>query len=218
MEKGGKGLSNRADKENPLDPNNIPHPAKDIPKDPPELSWDDFIKLLQENHESAFELTAFVVLPHNESTAPQSGFEQAKFISNSIRSVTGYRFKLVQIWVTLQIITDCIYSYHSVRHSKASAKVNTYVFYCAQLKGEETKNKISEDRKKRRARMKMDRFNCNGWLNVNINDDEPHITRVRITHYRCHQPYTDISVSTEVETLVESLKNMSAAQVMSHLA
>lgn len=65
MERGGKGLPNRADKENPPDPNNIPHPAKDILKEAPELSWDKFIKLLQESHKNAFELTAFVILPHN---------------------------------------------------------------------------------------------------------------------------------------------------------
>jgi hypothetical protein len=79
--KQGQGL-NRVDKGNT--PLNVPSPVKDIPKDP-DLSWEEFITLLCENHESAFELTAFVTLPRKDgSDVPHISLEQAKFISTSI--------------------------------------------------------------------------------------------------------------------------------------
>ena len=86
-------------------------------------------------------------------------------------------------------------------------------YLCAQLKGQETKNKVASDLKKRWAHIKMVCFMCNRWLNVCINDDEPNVVRVCITHHRCHQTYTNISVSKAIEDVVENLKDMPAAQV-----
>jgi hypothetical protein len=36
---------------------------------------------------------------------------------------------------------------------------------------------------------------------------------VRITHYRCHPPYTDISISEDVAKDIEQLKDLTAGKV-----
>ncbi|KAJ6595047.1 hypothetical protein DFH09DRAFT_906413, partial [Mycena vulgaris] len=66
---------------------------------------------------------------------------------------------------------------------------------------------------KRRARMKMDRFNCDGWLHITADDTDTNIVTVRMTHHRCHTPYLDISIPQAVKDTVESLKHLTAAKV-----
>lgn len=67
--------------------------------------------------------------------------------------------------------------------------------------------------------MTMDRYNCYGWLHVSVNDDDLSSATIRITHHRPHHPYTDISVTPEVEDIVNKLKNLTAAKVcvLTHL-
>jgi hypothetical protein len=98
-------------------------------------------------------------------------------------------------------------SYHSQRSG-------THVFYCAQLDGEETKNKV-DDMKKRRARMKMDRFKCSGWLRVTVDGDGDgqDTIRVRLTHALPHQKYTDISLPEATTKIIEEMKDSPAAKV-----
>jgi len=115
------------------------------------------------------------------------------------------------------MLTDHGSSFKTKQCSKASNQINTFVFYCAQLKGQETKSKVVSDLKKQWAHMKMDHFMCNGRFNICINDDEPNITRVCITHHWCHQTYTNISVSKDIEDIVENLKDMPTAQVFLHV-
>ncbi|KAJ7245269.1 hypothetical protein C8J57DRAFT_1082436, partial [Mycena rebaudengoi] len=67
---------------------------------------------------------------------------------------------------------------------------------------------------KRRARMKMDRFACDGWLHITVNDEDLELVTVRMTHYRCHTPYVDISIPKEVKETVESMKNLPASKVI----
>lgn len=61
--------------------------------------------------------------------------------------------------------------------------------------------------------MKMDRYECNGWLNICINDEYPDEARVLITHHRSHQCYTNITISEDVEKLVADHRDMTASQV-----
>ncbi|KAJ7683354.1 hypothetical protein B0H17DRAFT_834078, partial [Mycena rosella] len=103
--------------------------------------------------------------------------------------------------------------YKKKTKSKVADSVYTYTFYCAQLKGEETKNHLAADPKKRRARMKMDRFACDGWLHITVDDAEISVVTVRMTHHRCHTPYLDISISNEIKETVENLKHLTAAKV-----
>lgn len=95
---------------------------------------------------------------------------------------------------------------------KRNHSATTYTFYCAQFEGEQTKKKLTETGK-RRARMTMDRYKCSGWLFITLNNDDLIMAGVRITHYRCHPPYTDISISDDVVDDIERLKDLTAAKV-----
>jgi len=81
------------------------------------------------------------------------------------------------------------------------------------MKGSETKNKRTEEKSKRRARMKMDRYECNGHLYITADKHDHQMLHVRITHHRWHHPYTDISIPNEVETIIQELKDLPAAKV-----
>jgi len=60
----------------------------------PQISWEEFVTLLTENHNSAFELTTLVMLcDHELLTPPQSSHEQAKALSLAVREAAGYWFK-----------------------------------------------------------------------------------------------------------------------------
>lgn len=97
--------------------------------------------------------------------------------------------------------------------SKTSDSLKVYTYYCAQLEGEQTKHKLNEDKNKQRARMTMDRYNCYGWLNISVDDDDLSFANIRITHHLSHHPYTDISITPEVEEIVEKLQDLTAAKV-----
>ena len=88
----------------------------------------------------------------------------------------------------------------------------TYTFYCAQLKGEQTKSKLTETGVQQ-VRITMDRFKCSGWLIITLDVGDLTSTGIRITHYQPHTPYTDISLSEEVTKEVERLKDLTAAKV-----
>jgi hypothetical protein len=81
--------------------------------------------------------------------------------------------------------------------------------YCAQLDGEQTKNKTG----KRWARMTMERYKCSRWLFVTLDSCDGKMAGIRMTHYRCHPPYTNISISEDVATEIEKLKDLTAAKV-----
>ena len=88
-----------------------------------------------------------------------------------------------------------------------------YTFYCAQLKGEQTKHKLTDNTSKRRARMTMDWYQCDGWLHVTVDESDLSMVCIRITHYRWHHPYTDISISDNIAKEIEKLKDLPAAKV-----
>jgi hypothetical protein len=88
-----------------------------------------------------------------------------------------------------------------------------YVWHCAQLNGQATKNKKIKKPAKRHVHMKMDRFNCNGWLRITVNNDDTSILRVWLTHHQCHQPYTDISIPKSIKDIITEMKDSSAVKV-----
>jgi hypothetical protein len=98
------------------------------------------------------------------------------------------------------------------KQSEKTAEVTTYTFYCAQLAGEQTKQKRTETGK-RRARMTMDRYKCGGWLILTINENELASVGIRLTHHRQHPPYTDISILEDIVKEIERLKDLTAAKV-----
>lgn len=77
----------------------------------------------------------------------------------------------------------------------------------------ETKNKRTDEKSKRRARMKMDRYACNGHLYVTADENDHEMLHVRVTHHRWHQPYTNISISEDVEIIIQEMKGLPAAKV-----
>ncbi|KAF8882475.1 hypothetical protein CPB85DRAFT_1202257, partial [Mucidula mucida] len=118
----------------------------------------------------------------------------ARQIAREVREATGYRF---------------IYK----RCRETSATTRTFIFFCAQLSGEETKQRLVEDPKKQRMRMKMDRFACNGWLRVAFTNDDATIARIRITHHHVHEPYTDINLGIKEKSLIQELKHLAPSKV-----
>ncbi|KDR82282.1 hypothetical protein GALMADRAFT_115207, partial [Galerina marginata CBS 339.88] len=94
-----------------------------------------------------------------------------------------------------------------------SDSIKTYTFFCSQLRGEETKQKLNEDPKKRRARMTMDRFDCNGWLRITMTDGYPNLAGIKITHHRTHCQYVDISLTDKVSAIIQAMVDMPASKV-----
>jgi hypothetical protein len=74
-------------------------------------------------------------------------------------------------------------SFKTYEKSKASDRVKMYVWHCAQLNGQAIKNKKIDKPAKQCAHMKMDQFNCNGWLQITVNDNDTSIARVQLTHH-----------------------------------
>lgn len=75
------------------------------------------------------------------------------------------------------------------------------------------KQKLNPDAKKKRARMTMDRFECNGYLRVTMTDRDTSLAGVAITHHRSHCPYVDISVPDKVNSVIQEMINMPASKV-----
>ena len=88
-----------------------------------------------------------------------------------------------------------------------------YTFYCAQLEGEQTKHKLTDNTRKRCARMTMDQYQCDGWLHVTVNESDLSIVCIYITHYCWHHPYMDISILDDIAEEIEKLKDLPAAKV-----
>ncbi|KIJ91169.1 hypothetical protein K443DRAFT_48283, partial [Laccaria amethystina LaAM-08-1] len=122
--------------------------------------------------------------------------EVAKKIACYVWDATGYRF-----------------NYKKRAKSRQDDAVATYSFYCAQLEGEATKQRLVDELGKRRVRMTMDWFPCEGWLIVTVDEANRDVASIRITHHRCHVPYTDISISEDVAQLIEEMKNLPASKV-----
>ncbi|KAF8220085.1 hypothetical protein L208DRAFT_1417171 [Tricholoma matsutake] len=97
------------------------------------------------------------------------------------------------------------------RKSQTAETTMTYKFYWAQLHGEQTKKKLVETGK-RWAHMTMDQYKCSGWLFVTLNENELTMACIHITHYRCHPPYADISISDSIVKEIEGPKDMTAAK------
>ncbi|KAF8230921.1 hypothetical protein L208DRAFT_1102684, partial [Tricholoma matsutake] len=110
-------------------------------------------------------------------------------------------------------LTGFRFNYKKKQVSKTCDGITMYSFYCAQLKGEQTKHKLTDDTRKRCARMTMDRYQCDGWLHVTVNESDLSTVCVCITHYHWHHPYTDISISDNIAEEIEKLKDLPAAKV-----
>jgi len=91
--------------------------------------------------------------------------------------------------------------------------VVTYAFHCAQLEGAATERVINSDPKKRRARMVMEHFPCNGKLHITLNPEVTDAARIHIEHHLPHQHYVDISLTDEMKDIIEEMKDSPASMV-----
>ncbi|KAF8224827.1 hypothetical protein L208DRAFT_1181424, partial [Tricholoma matsutake] len=105
------------------------------------------------------------------------------------------------------------FNYKKKQVSKTCNGITMYTFYCAQLKGKQTKHKLTNDTRKRRAHMTMDWYQCDGWLHVTVDESDLSTVCIHITHYRWHHPYTDISILDNIAEEIEKLKDLPAAKV-----
>ncbi|KAJ7923296.1 hypothetical protein B0H13DRAFT_1517384, partial [Mycena leptocephala] len=103
--------------------------------------------------------------------------------------------------------------YKKKTSSKADRSTTTYTFYCAQLKAKESRHSLVDNLQKRRAWMKMDCFECDGWLHITVNNNDLRIATVQMAHHRCHTPYVDISIPKEVKQTDESTKHLPTSKV-----
>ncbi|KAJ7195764.1 hypothetical protein GGX14DRAFT_376709, partial [Mycena pura] len=128
------------------------------------------------------------------------GDETAKKIATLVWDATQYR-----------------YIYKKKAESRSSTAATTYTFFCAQNEKEETKTRLTDDVRKRRARMKMDRFLCNGYLHVTVSPDNPETIRLRLQHHRAHCHYVDISLPDDIKKLVEEMKDQPASNIWTRI-
>lgn len=96
-----------------------------------------------------------------------------------------------------------------MKKSHASDSIMTYTFHCTQLDGEQTNNKTE----KRWACMTMERYKCSRWVFVTLHSCDGKMAGICMTHYWCHPPYTNISISEDVAMEIEKLKDLTAANV-----
>jgi hypothetical protein len=61
--------------------------------------------------------------------------------------------------------------------------------------------------------MTMDRFKCDGWLHITLDDELEDVAVIHTTHHQNHIPYTDISISEEVMNEIKWLKDLPAGKV-----
>ena len=104
-------------------------------------------------------------------------------------------------------------SYKDVNTSQSSDSVKTYRFFCAQLNGQETKTQLVDDHEKCRICLKMDRFNCYGWLHITMQDSNLKIAKIQLSHHEPHCHYVNIALDDKVKRLVKELKNLTLRQV-----
>lgn len=98
----------------------------------------------------------------------------------------------------------------SIRYKKKKEGSNFdhYTFYCAQYEKEITKKHLTDNINKQRARLTMDRFDCNGYLHVSIPCENAEEVRVKLTHCEAHIHYVNIEIDGALKTRVEELKDL----------
>ncbi|KAJ7726309.1 hypothetical protein DFH07DRAFT_758176 [Mycena maculata] len=123
------------------------------------------------------------------------GAQTAKNVAARVWDWTGYRF-----------------IYKKKERSRSSEGTLTYTFFCAQNEKEVTKEKLHPDPRERRARIKMDRFPCNGYLRITVVEGEVTLG-IRLTHHRAHCQYVDISIDDETKKLIDAMKDSPASAI-----
>ncbi|KAK0195242.1 hypothetical protein F5146DRAFT_924422, partial [Armillaria mellea] len=103
--------------------------------------------------------------------------------------------------------------YKKVIESESTADMKTYFYYYAQIEGEQTRNKLYTNPKKRRAQMMMDHFPCHGWMYVQVSETDLTVVNMCLSHHCVHTPYCDISIDGQVKTILDEMSDMPAHKV-----
>ncbi|KAJ7240933.1 hypothetical protein C8J57DRAFT_1561968, partial [Mycena rebaudengoi] len=165
------------------------------------LEWDECVSLITEYKNQAFELETFVSMTGGSAKARSRPWEVGRMSPMRLRVRSGKPRR-----------------YKSSKKSTASSSVKTYTYYCAQNRDEMQKPRQHEDPRKRRARMTMTRFECDGMLHITIDDDAQKAPlRLRLQHHEPHLHYVEITINQKIKTLVESLKHESATNIWTHV-
>ncbi|KAK0433372.1 hypothetical protein EV421DRAFT_1439924 [Armillaria borealis] len=188
------------------------------------MSWSEVIRLVKENSSKAFEVHVFAQLDDlveemREDRQEESGEQDtqdegadatnaldgpdmitneeiARRIARDLWEASGYRF----------IYKDC-------KTSDSAPGGKTYKFFCAQLKGQETKTRLVDDPEKRRARMSMNRFRCDGWLRITMAPGDPTLARIKIKHCNAHCKCVSLALSQGDRDMVRRMKNMPPSKI-----
>ncbi|KAJ7598181.1 hypothetical protein C8J56DRAFT_1091359 [Mycena floridula] len=165
------------------------------------MDWETIIDLLEKNKKRPCELDVIaklnIFVEELELEDPENGVI-ARRLARAVYESTGYR-----------------YIYKNTQSSRTTDKIKTYIFFCAQCKGEERNQHLVENPEKRRSRLMMDRFNCNGSLRIMMTDGDCATAGIRFTHHQAHTPYLDISLGAAEKALVAEMKNLPPSKVCS---
>ncbi|KAJ7580771.1 hypothetical protein C8J56DRAFT_743222, partial [Mycena floridula] len=131
----------------------------------------------------------------------------ARRLARVVYETTGYRFIT---WLNMT-------RRYRNTEKRTSGNASTYVFFCAQLKGQETKQRLVDDPQKRRSRLMMERFDCNGWLRITMTDNDSTTARVDFSHHDAHDCYVNISLGATEKAMVSDMKNLPPSKIWDEL-
>jgi len=98
--------------------------------------------------------------------------------------------------------------FNRYKKKKKGSDFDCYSFYCAQNEKEITKKYLTDDISKRRARLTMDRFDCQGYLHISVPRESAEEVRVKLSHHQAHIRYVDIEIDEPIKKCVEELKDL----------
>ena len=94
------------------------------------------------------------------------------------------------------------------KKKKEGSDFDHYTFYCAQYEKEITKKHLTDNVNKQRARLTMDRFDCEGYLHVSIPQESAEEVRIKLTHCEAHIHYVNIEIDGALKMRIEELKDL----------
>ncbi|KAG6848130.1 hypothetical protein H0H93_003112 [Arthromyces matolae] len=114
-----------------------------------------------------------------------------------------------------QKIWECL-KYRFVTYHSKRYPFSRFVYNCAQLNTRQHKPKKKGEGSKSRDKDCMDTFECSGWLNIRIFDDDP-VVFVKLTHKDDHIPYWTIDVPDETKTFIRENLSLTPTQLWDHI-
>lgn len=164
----------------------------------PTISLDDMRQSLESRRGQVLSLDAYVVLPQNlelpelESRRQKPGtedvFRLANAVRNAIHRVTGFRWRCVNEAVLPRQRINLLFIPSQKKRTPTNGdKATVVTYHCAQLEEERPKHK-ERARVGTQPRYSMQRYHCNGWLNIYVTHGDSSRVRVRLTHDLVH-PY-----------------------------